>query len=62
MTMFSGMEMIGPSKRTVCGITFQGVFAIGIMVVSFWASLIKDYRLLQVVYGAHSLLLIGHWW
>ncbi|EDV92557.1 organic cation transporter protein [Drosophila grimshawi] len=56
------MELVGPSKRTVCGVTFQAVFAGGIMLVAGWGAIIKDRQLLQVVYGLHGLLFIGHWW
>lgn len=56
------MELVGASKRTVCGITFQGFFAGGAMLVAFWGYLIRDRVWLQVVYGLHGLLLIGHWW
>ncbi|XP_018799068.1 PREDICTED: organic cation transporter protein [Bactrocera latifrons] len=56
------MELVGASKRTVCGITFQTVFAGGIMLVAGWGALIKDRQLLQIIYGLHGLLFIGHWW
>lgn len=56
------MELVGPSKRSVCGIAFQAAFAFGIMLVAGWGALIKDRQILQVIYGLHSLLLIGHWW
>ncbi|XP_071444216.1 organic cation transporter protein [Hetaerina americana] len=56
------MELVGPSKRTICGISFQAAFAVGVMLVAFWGFLIPDRQLLQIVYGLHSLLLIGHWW
>jgi hypothetical protein len=56
------MELVGPSKRTPCGIAFQATFAGGIMLVAGWAALIKDRQLLQVIYGLHSLLLFAHWW
>ncbi|KAH8399147.1 hypothetical protein KR215_002999, partial [Drosophila sulfurigaster] len=56
------MELVGPTKRTVCGITFQAVFAGGIMLVAGWGAIIKDRTWLQVVYGLHGLLFIGHWW
>lgn len=58
----SAMEIVGPSKRTVVGVAFQAFFAVGVMLVAFWGFLIKDQFWLQVVYGLHSLLLIGHWW
>ncbi|XP_032687664.1 organic cation transporter protein isoform X2 [Odontomachus brunneus] len=56
------MEMVGPSRRTVCGVLFQLAFAAGFMLVAAWGVVIKDRMWLQIVYGAHSLLLIGHWW
>lgn len=56
------MELVGPSKRTPCGVAFQAAFAGGIMLVAGWAALIKDRQLLQVVYGLHGLLLFAHWW
>ncbi|EDW84202.1 uncharacterized protein Dwil_GK14010 [Drosophila willistoni] len=56
------MELVGPTKRTVCGITFQAVFAGGIMLVAGWGALIHNRQLLQVVYGLHGCLFLGHWW
>lgn len=56
------MELVGPSKRTVCGISFQALFATGIMLVAGWGALIPDRMILQVVYAAHGCLLIAHWW
>ncbi|KAF5269318.1 hypothetical protein FQR65_LT02620 [Abscondita terminalis] len=56
------MELVGPSKRTVCGITFQAGFALGIILVAGWAAIISDKQILQLVYGMHGLLLLGHWW
>ncbi|XP_076637125.1 organic cation transporter protein [Colletes latitarsis] len=56
------MELVGPSKRTVCGAMFQLAFAVGFMLVAVWGVVIKDRMWLQIVYGLHSSLLIGHWW
>lgn len=56
------MELVGPSKRTVCGIMFQLCFAVGFMMVAAWGAIIKDRLLLQIIYGLHSMLLVGHWW
>jgi hypothetical protein len=60
--IYLAMELIGPSKRTMCGTAFSVSFAVGVMVVAVWASLIPNVEMLQIVYGLHSLLLIGHWW
>lgn len=56
------MELVGATKRTVCGIMFQLAFAVGFMLVAVWGAVIKDRMWLQIVYGLHSALLIGHWW
>lgn len=56
------MELVGPSKRTMCGILFQLAFAIGFMLVAVWGAVIKDNMWLQIVYGMHSAVLLGHWW
>jgi len=56
------MELVGASKRSACGMTFQFTFAIGVVLVAFWGWLIPDRFYLQIIYGSHSFLLIGHWW
>lgn len=56
------MELVGASKRTSCGVSFQAAFAFGIMLVAAWGSLIQDRKFLQIVYGLHGCLLIAHWW
>lgn len=56
------MELVGASKRTSCGVSFQAAFAFGIMLVAAWGALIPDRKILQIVYGLHSCLLIAHWW
>lgn len=56
------MELVGPSKRTACGIAFQATFAVGVMLVAGWGALIPDRVTLQAVYGLHGLLLVAHWW
>lgn len=56
------METVGPSYRSICGIAFQAVFAGGFMLVAAWGALIKERQILQLVYGLHGLLFLGHWW
>lgn len=53
---------MGPKRRTPCGISFQAAFASGIMLVALWGYLIQDRKLLQIIYGLHSCLLIAHIW
>lgn len=59
---WTAMELVGPSRRTICGTMFSVTFAIGVMVVAFWAWLIPNDQLLQIIYASHSILLLGHWW
>ncbi|CAG9822397.1 unnamed protein product [Phaedon cochleariae] len=56
------MELVGPSKRSMCGISFQAAFAFGIMLVAGWGAFIKDRQLLQIIYGCHAIVLLGHFW
>lgn len=56
------MELVGASKRTSCGVSFQAAFAGGIMLVAAWGAIIPDRKWLQVIYGLHSCVLIVHWW
>lgn len=56
------MELVGPSKRTVCGVFMQLIFAVGFMVVAMWGAIIQNRMWLQIVFGMHSVLLLGHWW
>lgn len=56
------MELVGPSKRTVCGVLIQLSFASGFMAVAMWGAMIPDRMWLQILYGMHSTLLLGHWW
>lgn len=55
------MELIGPSRRTVCGVTFQVMFAFGIILVAGWGYLIDNRFYLQIVYALHAAILLPHW-
>ncbi|CAG9132740.1 unnamed protein product [Plutella xylostella] len=54
------MELVGPSKRTICGVTFQVMFAVAIMLVAAWGYLIDNRFYLQLLYGLHSAILLPH--
>lgn len=56
------MELVGASKRTACGVSFQAAFAVGLMLVAAWGAIIPDRKWLQVIYGLHSCLLLVHYW
>ncbi|CAH2084820.1 unnamed protein product [Euphydryas editha] len=55
------MELVGPSRRTICGVTFQIMFALGIMILAGWGYLIDNRFYLQIVYGLHAVILLPHW-
>lgn len=55
------MEIVGPSKRTICGVMFQIMFAVGLMLLPAWGYLIEYNRfLLQIIYGLHATVLLPH--
>lgn len=56
------MELIGSSKRTLCGVGFSVVFGFGVMLVAMYASFITNPSILQLVYALHALTIIGHYW
>lgn len=42
------MELVGPSKRSMCGISFQAAFAFGIMLVSIYLK--NKYKFVLYIY------------
>ncbi|XP_059057511.1 organic cation transporter protein isoform X3 [Achroia grisella] len=55
------MELVGSSKRTICGVVFQIMFAVGIMLLAAWGYLIDNRFYLQILYALHAAILIPHW-
>ncbi|XP_030027839.2 organic cation transporter protein isoform X4 [Manduca sexta] len=55
------MEIVGPSKRTICGVTFQIMFAVGIMLLAGWGYLLDNRFYLQIIYALHAAVLLPHW-
>ncbi|XP_026749022.2 organic cation transporter protein isoform X1 [Galleria mellonella] len=55
------MELVGPSKRTICGVVFQIMFAVGIMLLAAWGYLIDNRFYLQILYALHAAILLPHW-
>lgn len=55
------MELVGPSRRTVCGVAFQIMFALGIMLLAAYGYLIDNRFYLQIVYALHAVVLLPHW-
>ena len=58
-----GMEMVGPTKRTLAGILCWFFETTGLLCTVALAFLIQqDWRLLQAVYSAPALLCLVYWW
>ncbi|XP_034829388.1 organic cation transporter protein isoform X2 [Maniola hyperantus] len=55
------MELVGPRRRTLCGVTFQIMFALGIMTLAAWGYFIDNRFYLQIIYAAHAAILLPHW-
>ncbi|XP_041979924.1 organic cation transporter protein isoform X2 [Aricia agestis] len=55
------MELVGPSRRTICGVAFQVMFALGIMLLAAWGYLIDNRFYLQILYALHAAVLLPHW-
>ncbi|KAF0311998.1 Organic cation transporter protein [Amphibalanus amphitrite] len=56
------MEVMGPRWRSVAGLVYQVPFSCGMMALSAAAYLVRDWRYLQLVISAPSVLMLGFWW
>ncbi|KAI8489725.1 hypothetical protein Bbelb_326310 [Branchiostoma belcheri] len=56
------MEIVGATRRTICGIFVQMWFAGGIMLLSLLAYFIREWHMLQLTMTLPSLIVIGYWW
>lgn len=57
------LELIPDRYRTMAGFVYQLVFALGIAAVAGWSYWLRDWPLLQIVFGLHSTFLLLHaWW
>ncbi|XP_066267297.1 organic cation transporter protein-like [Branchiostoma lanceolatum] len=56
------MEIVGATRRTICGIFVQMWFAGGIMLLSLLAYFIRDWQMLQLIMTLPTLIVIGYWW
>ena len=52
------IELVGPKKKTMIGILIQAPFAIGEVIVSFTAWMIRDWITFQTVVSAPLFLLL----
>ena len=56
------MEVVGPRWRALAGLVYQIPFSFGFMSLSAAAYLVRDWRYLQLVISAPSVLMLGFWW
>ncbi|XP_076033896.1 organic cation transporter protein-like isoform X2 [Oratosquilla oratoria] len=57
-----GLEMVGPSKRVMCGVIGEYFFALGEVVLALLAWVIRDWRMLQLVLSAPCACFLFYWW
>ena len=56
------LEMAPDRHRTMAGFVFQMFYALGITALAGWSYFIREWHLLQLIFGLHSALLLIHWW
>ncbi|XP_078000073.1 organic cation transporter protein-like [Glandiceps talaboti] len=65
-TMLAGFvlatEVVGPTKRTACGMVMMAFFSIGYMLLALFAYLIRTWWILQLVLTVPSILFVSYWW
>ncbi|CAB0009618.1 unnamed protein product [Nesidiocoris tenuis] len=57
-----GLEMVGPSKRILCGVVFQLFFTAGFILTAGFAYLIRDWRTLQIAITLPGVAYFCYWW
>ena len=56
------MEMIGPTKRMIPGLSAQVFFALGYMIVSFVAYFARGFVLTNAILSALPIVFLCYWW
>uniref|UniRef100_A0A0A9WLI7 Organic cation transporter protein n=1 Tax=Lygus hesperus TaxID=30085 RepID=A0A0A9WLI7_LYGHE len=57
-----GLEMVGPSKRILCGVVFQLFFTAGFILTAGFAYFIRDWRTLQIAITIPGIAFFCYWW
>ncbi|XP_050391448.1 organic cation transporter protein [Patella vulgata] len=63
MTSFViGLELVGPSKRTIAGMVIMVFWAIGLFVLTICAYLIRNWKTLTLVTSVPAIFFLSYWW
>lgn len=54
--------MVGKSKREITGMVLNYFYAVGEALVALFAWLARDWKELQLIVSAPSILFIGYYW
>ncbi|XP_046542550.1 organic cation transporter protein-like [Haliotis rubra] len=57
-----GLELVGPSKRTIAGIAIQFFWCFGLFLLALVAYFIREWKYLQIVLSIPSVFFIAYWW
>lgn len=57
-----GMELVGPSKRSITGIGCQFFFAMGYLLTAGVAFFIREWQYLQIAVSVPGLVFVVYWW
>lgn len=60
--LYVGVEMVGPSKREMCGVVLNYFYSIGEAVTGLAAWYSRDWVLFQYLVSAPPLLFVTYYW
>ena len=60
--IFSGIELVGPSKRIWAGIVISYFYAVGLVILAGLASVLRNWRHLTMACAVPNGLFLLYWW
>ncbi|ESO91029.1 hypothetical protein LOTGIDRAFT_122554 [Lottia gigantea] len=57
-----GVELVGPTKRTITGMVVMIFWAIGLLLLGLMAYLVRDWRHLSLVLSVPTVVFFPYWW
>ncbi|ESO91028.1 hypothetical protein LOTGIDRAFT_122416 [Lottia gigantea] len=57
-----GMEFVGPSKRTLCGMGYMIFWAIGLFILAMLAYFIRDWKYLSLSVSVPTVAFLSYYW